>query len=156
VVTVADPEALLLELSEADLVRLGEQADGGLERELLLVRDGDGRARLRRAVEPGDQVVSQIRIRPPVPTLASRARLTEVVCRSAGGATLSLRPDRDEYDCIFWSESAVRKFVWPYYHAHRLWDADLQRLRDEWESDPTAVAIAHQAPTKSVLLRLAR
>jgi hypothetical protein len=153
---MTDDEALLLELSEADLVRLGEEADGRRGRELLLVRDRDGRPRLRPAAEAGDQVVSQVRVRPPAPTLAGRARLTDIVCRSADGASLAIRPDADEFDCLFWSESAVRKFVWPYYHAHRLWDAGLQQLRDEWESDPTAVAIVHQAPTKSVVLRLAR
>jgi hypothetical protein len=156
VVTMSDPQALLLELSETDLVRLGEQADGGGERELLLIRDREGRARLRQAAESGDQVVSQIRIRPPAPTLVARPRLAEIVGRSADGASISLRPETDQYDCLFWSESAVRKFVWPYYHAHRLWDSELQRLRDQWESDPTAVAIAHQAPTKSVVLQLSR
>jgi hypothetical protein len=153
---MAEAEAMLLELSESDLVRLGEQADAGGDRELLLVRDRDGYPRLRQVAQAGDQVVSQIRVRPPAPTLADRARLSTIVCRSANGGSLTLQPDADEYDCLFWSESAVRKFVWPYYHAHRLWDASLQQLRNEWENDPTAVAIAHQAPTKSVVLRLGR
>jgi hypothetical protein len=151
---MAEAEALLLELSEGDLVRLGEQADGGRGGELLLVRDLEGRPRLRQQAEAGDQIVSQVRVRPPAPTLAARGRLSNLVCRSADGRSLSLSPDRDEYDCLFWSESAVRKFVWPYYHAHRLWDAGLEQLRTDWENDPTAVAIAHQAPTRIVVLRL--
>ena len=39
--------------------------------------------------------------------------------------------------------------MWPYYHSHRLWDADLQKLQDNYDNDPEAAAIAHQAPSKS-------
>src|SRR4051812_8841454 len=28
----------------------------------------------------------------------------------------------DAWDSVFWTESSVEKFLWPYYHAHRLWD----------------------------------
>jgi hypothetical protein len=147
------PEALAVDVAETDIIWLGEGADEGTGTDLLVVKDQDGTPRVRQAAQPGDEVVSRIRVRRP-PSVAGRQQLDEVVCRSVGGATYQLPTEVEEYDCVFWTESAVRKFLWPYYHAHRLWNADLQRLRDEYESDPTAVAIAHQAPSKSRILRL--
>jgi hypothetical protein len=149
------PEPTTADVAETDILWLGEGADDGNGTELLVVKDASGTPRVRQAARPGDEVVSRVRVR-QVPALPGRQQLAEIVCRSAVGATLPLPTEGDAYDCVFWTESAVRKFLWPYYEAHRLWNDDLRKLRDDYERDPTAVAIAHQAPSKSRILRIAQ
>jgi hypothetical protein len=140
-----------LDLSVTDIIWLGERADSKRGVDLVLVRDKDGKPNLRETPEPGDEVVQEITIRTPDPSGQpgfTREQIAEVICRSAEGKEFTLLSSK-EFDAVFWSESSVRKFVWPYYHSHRLWDAELQTLQDQFDGDPTAVAIAHQAPSKS-------
>jgi hypothetical protein len=140
-----------LDLSVTDIIWLGETADSHRGVDLVLVRDKDGKPTLREKPEPGDEVVQEITVRTSEPSTQrgfTREEIAEVICRSAEGKEFRLKTS-DEYDAVFWSESAVRKFVWPYYHSHRLWDADLQKLQDQYDGDREAVAIAHQAPSKS-------
>jgi hypothetical protein len=63
-------------------------------------------------------------------------------------------PGTDAWDSVFWTESSVEKFLWPYYHAHRLWDEHMTELRAQFETDPMAVAVAHKAPSASATLPL--
>jgi hypothetical protein len=63
-------------------------------------------------------------------------------------------PGTDGWDTVFWTESSVEKFLWPYYHAHRLWDDHMTALRTQFENDPMAVAVAHKAPSASATLPL--
>jgi hypothetical protein len=63
-------------------------------------------------------------------------------------------PGTDGWDAVFWTESSVEKFLWPYYHAHRLWDDKMTALQKKFEQDPLAVAAAHKAPSTSATLPL--
>ena len=140
-----------LDLSVTDIIWLGETADSHRGVDLVLVRDKDGKPTLKEKAEPGDDVVQEITVRTADTSARpgfTREEIAEVICRSAEGKEFRLTT-ADEYDAVFWSESSVRKFVWPYYHSHRLWDAELQQLQDQFDTDPMAVAIAHQAPSKS-------
>ena len=65
------------------------------------------------------------------------------------GITRECKVDNQTCDAVFCTESAVRKFLLPYYHAQRLLSAQ------EWEdlntaiADPTVPAIGHVAPSHS-------
>jgi hypothetical protein len=63
-------------------------------------------------------------------------------------------PGTEAWDSVFWTESSVEKFLWPYYHAHRLWDDQMTALQKKFEQDPKAVAVAHKAPSASATLPL--
>jgi hypothetical protein len=147
----AEPIELLLQLSATDLIWLGETADGKRDVDLVLVRDKHGEARLKEKPGEGDEKVRDIKIRTEPSKFGpgkEREKIAEVVCRSKEGGEVRLMSE-DDYDAVFWSESAIGKFVWPYYHSHRLWDKQIQDVKDKFDGDSTAVAVAHQAPSKS-------
>jgi hypothetical protein len=142
---------MLLQLTATDLIWLGETADGKRGVDLVLVKDCHGKPRLKEAVEDGDTKVRDIKIKTePSRFKAGRKReqIKEVLCRPHQGKEFLLT-SKAEFDAVFWSESAIGKFVWPYYHSHRLWDSVMQGVREAFDGDPHAVAIAHQAPSKS-------
>ena len=138
-------------LSPANLTALGEEGDGRPDKTLMIVKDKGGRWRLRETAEPDDQiVVPGLRITTPKDTTAATGHITKVVCTATNGSDVELKSD-DDFDAVFWSPSAVRKFVWPYYQSHRLWDEEIQTVKDKFESDPTALAVAHQAPSRTMV-----
>lgn len=143
-----------LRFSSTELTWLGEDADSHRGVDLTLVRDAMGRLVLREPMkmQPGDIELPGITVRTEpesqFPSGIHRREVVKVTCTAADGGQFDL-PTAEEFDAVFWSESAVRKFVWPYYHSHRLWDPDLQALKDEYDNDPEAMAIAHQAPSRS-------
>jgi hypothetical protein len=59
-----------------------------------------------------------------------------------------------DYDAVFWTESSIEKFLYPYYHAQRLWSPQMDDLKRTFEADNNAVAIAHRAPSTSSSLRV--
>lgn len=66
-----------------------------------------------------------------VATRAVEERPKPAVKIDCDGATRELA---DTYDAVFWSESAVEKFVFPYYASKSLWDAafELDKLAYYW------------------------
>jgi hypothetical protein len=77
-----------------------------------------------------------------------RAEVTKVTCEG-NGFNKNLE-SKDDFDAVFWTESSVEKFLYPYYHAHRLWNRTMTDLKDIFENDPRIAAIAHRAPSASV------
>ena len=140
-----------VELSPTNLTWLGEEGDAKPGKKLTIVKDKDGRWMLREAAQDDDQVVVPgIRITTPEDTTAASDHITKVVCTTAKGGQVELKSS-DQFDAVFWTPSAVRKFVWPYYQSHRLWDDEIQAVKDKFETDPNALAVAHQAPSRSLV-----
>jgi hypothetical protein len=52
-------------------------------------------------------------------------------------------------DAIFLTESAVEKFLYPYYRSQRIWDDDMDSLQQRFEANPQAVGVLHKAPSNS-------
>ena len=52
-------------------------------------------------------------------------------------------------DAIFLTESAVEKFLYPYYRSHRIWDDGMDSLQEKFEQTQQAVGILHKAPSNS-------
>ena len=59
-----------------------------------------------------------------------------------------------EWDSLFLTESAVEKFLFPYYEAQRLLPPHkLQQLKDLFYSNAEYIGIAHLPPSRPLLLR---
>jgi hypothetical protein len=147
VTTAAD---VVLHINATDFAALAETADGLRGEDLVLVRDAEQKPRLREALQEGDVVATEVRVwtdRPP------RKKIREVVCVPEEGRLRTLETGSG-YDAVFWSDSAVEKFLYPYYHAQRLWNADMEAVAAKFKRDMDAVAIAHLAPSNFVVGRM--
>lgn len=131
-----------------NLAWLAETADGFRGEDLFLIIDQNQNLQLVRQnalgnANPIAKIVTP-KIRP------NRKQVTEVICKYEGGEeTLSFE---DGFDAVFWTESSVEKFLYPYYRSHRLWDDRMERLKKQFDSDDSAVAVAHRAPSMSSLI----
>jgi hypothetical protein len=53
------------------------------------------------------------------------------------------------YDALFWTASAIEKFLFPYYHSQRLFSrAQMDKLEKEYSADDQLIAAAHRAPSR--------
>jgi hypothetical protein len=136
------------------LTWLAEKADGHREEKLQLVLHETAGLRLRRekeALEPGETPVCIIETSS---CQAGRKRVTNVALRIDDKTTQSFNTDPEGWDAVFWTESAVEKFLYPYYHAHRTWDEKIIKVKDAFEAHPEAYAIRHKAPSASDTMSL--
>jgi hypothetical protein len=139
--------------SARDLTWLAEEADGWRDEELELTLHPNKGLRLRRKnqpKDPGENAVLKVKTASQQP---NRARVSKAILQGTyqgKNFQRSIDVTQDEgWDAVFWTESAVEKFVYPYYHAHRIWDKDMDRVREGFATRPEAVAIRHKAPSKS-------
>lgn len=137
------------EVDSKVLAWAAETADGSRDTTLFLVRDRDGQLWVKEGMDGTDQELRRIRTNSHQPT---RRKVLEVSCAVDGWEDPARLPSAQKWDAVFWTESSVEKFLYPYYHSQRLWDAKLESVKDEFEKDPDAVAIAHQAPSNSRVL----
>jgi hypothetical protein len=57
--------------------------------------------------------------------------------------------DDPDYDALFWTASAIEKFLFPYYHSQRLYNrAQMDRLEKEYDTDDQLIVAAHRAPSR--------
>jgi hypothetical protein len=145
-------EQVALQLTATDLAWLAETADGNRSVDFVLVRDANGKAQLRAkdSMQEGDEVPAEIKVRTEQ-TLPDRTKVVQVTCQ-AEGHDLEPLLSADAWDAVFWTESSVEKFLYPYYRSQRLWDSRMDALQARYNSDPEAVAIAHRAPSYSQIL----
>lgn len=125
--------------SASDVRRLAEAVNGKRDTDVIVATDRQGELVTRTALEEGDTFLFTVNTR-------SRQRRVEATGRiSAEG----MQAELEECDAVFWTESSVEKFVWPYYEAHGI---DVSRIRSAYESDPAIVAIAHIIPSIPVMI----
>ena len=132
----------------ATLAWLAEQADGLRNEDLSLVVDKDGELRLRKGKLDGDDCDTKVKVK--TTALKGRTEVNMVTLEPKGGTLTPLPPDQ-QFDAVFWTESSVDKFVWPYYRAHRLWDKHIDSVKNRFDTLKTAFAVAHQAPSKPII-----
>lgn len=132
---------------------LAEEAHGRQgNRKLILVKDAKGQPALRNeggeeegGVQPTDEVLFEV-ITPPTPPQLKRPE--KIVLQVPGGKEERLDL-LDGCDAMFWSTSAIEKFLYPYYAAHRLLtDEEMMALKSKCRAK-NVVAILHIAPSKS-------
>jgi hypothetical protein len=126
---------------------LAETADGVRDKLLYLIIDDDKKLQLVQKKLENQKELTTIWTPKHRP---DRIPVEEVICKGQGyqEALLSSK----DFDALFWTESSIEKFLYPYYRAHRLWDEQMDRLQEQFETDDYAVAMAHRAPSKSSTL----
>ena len=122
-----------------------ESADGTRDKELALVLTASGEYVVK-VEEPSDDVVLGMYTPSAVP---NRLRPTEIAFQAPGCERIRI----DELaDALFWTESAVEKFLFPYYAAQRLLTAAEMRQLKEGFRNEKVVAIWHKAPSNYALV----
>jgi hypothetical protein len=97
----------------------------------------------------GDEVLFDVFTPPRTPAMT---RPEKVIVKAPKGPELELHKDRD-FDALFWTASAIEKFVLPYYHAQRLLTPEQMAKLMEAYQRADIVAIAHMAPSKPYAIR---
>ncbi|HET6578578.1 MAG TPA: hypothetical protein VFG66_09655 [Gemmatimonadales bacterium] len=149
--TEPPPPALLerLELDSKELAWAAETADGTRDKTMFLVLDQDGALQLKESMEGSDRLLRRVKTASHVP---ARRKVLEVSCAVDGWNDPARLSSAEKWDAVFWTESSIEKFLYPYYHCQRLWDERMDSVRDAFEHDAEAVAIAHRAPSNSKVL----
>jgi hypothetical protein len=143
-------------LSYRDLAWWAESADGDRDGELVVAEcphNGSSRCVVKKkddAIADGDRIlIGNIWIDPEVERSPVDRILIEV-----DGQTIDCRSvDNIVCDSVFCSESAIQKFLFPYYHSQRLLTPEQWRKLTAEFQDPMTVAIGHVHPSTSVTLR---
>jgi hypothetical protein len=131
---------------------LSETADGTRDEDWRLVIDSKQELQLRKKGEPetpGDKPVCVIN----TPSCQPNRKKVVKVLMYVDGEDVPIAVDpADGSDAVFLTESAVDKFLYPYYHAHRIWDEKMDDLKRKFETHADTVAIRHRAPSNSATL----
>lgn len=145
------PVTVTLNATQAGWV--AEITDGERDVAFVVVQDAGGNPQLREVgkLESGDTVATEIRCL--TKGIPKRNRVTEVHCFAENWTEPGILLSSDKWDAVFWTESAVKKFLYPYYHSQRLWNQELAALEQQFDADPDAIALAHLAPSRTAPLR---
>jgi hypothetical protein len=130
---------------------LAEEAHGRQGKtKLILVKDLAGKPALRDpegkdGVKATDEVLFDIITHADAPQLMRPAK---IILQVPGGNEERL-DQLEGCDALFWSTSAIEKFLLPYYAAHRLLNDDEMATLKSKCKQKNVVAILHVAPSKS-------
>ena len=137
-----------IEVSAHDLRVLAEQLDGTRGVTLCVVRDAVGKLQVAEDTPASRASAILVVNTPDVPPRTTRIQRIDItpppIPEQAGDIAT-------EFDALFWSQSAVEKFLVPYYARLLLLD-DVKRLSATFEQ-PDVYAIAHYPRTVSLALR---
>jgi len=131
---------------------LAETADGWRDKKLQLVyheTDGLSIKRGDEGLKSGENKVCDIETPSTQP---SRTKVVSVTLETADGAQHKFLVEPEGWDALFWTESSIEKFLYPYYHAHRIWGVNIEDAKESYESYPMAFAIRHKAPSASATM----
>jgi hypothetical protein len=137
------------------LAVLTETADGWRDEKLQLVYDTSNGLSIKRARErlaAGETKVCDIETPSTQP---NRTKVVSVTLETADGASHTFPVGPEGWDALFWSESSIEKFLYPYYHAQRIWNEDLETVKESFDSYPMAFAIRHKAPSALATMGIA-
>jgi hypothetical protein len=142
------PPPALPPLDYRELSWWPESADGMRDKDLVVALIG-GKYVIKDeklAIEAKDHIVLRgIHVSP----ICSKREPVDKMLVQVGDEIKECKSEMGKCDAVFASESAIEKFLIPYYHSHRLftktdWDKLNKALGDE-----TVLAIAHVAPSHS-------
>lgn len=150
--TIADgsrsPSGSLPAMDARQLAVLAEWADGVRNQHLVLVRTSDGEYKLKDRKAENDQVILQVFTRDIVP---DRLQPVSVTCTlPGGGGAIEVS---QEFDALFWTESAVEKFLLPYYYSQRILTGDQMERVKKHLADREVCAFLHMPPSRPKVAR---
>ncbi len=125
-------------LSARTLAWLAEGADGNRDEDLVITVNEQGKLqlKLKREVPEGKWVLE----------VYTKSRKRQE--RRPLKVTIPV-----DWDAMFLTESAVEKFVFPYYEAQRLLTkTEISALKTAFYSRPEVVGVAHKPPSRPLLL----
>jgi hypothetical protein len=137
------------QISSNMLAWFAEGAHGQQQKTMYIVED-----------ESGELVMTDVDPRPAkeplleVFTKCERGKLKapkQVVIELESGKTRNLLddPEYPKCDALFWSASSIEKFLFPYYHSHRLYGhAEICALMSQYRANSELVAAVHVAPSR--------
>jgi hypothetical protein len=126
-----------------------EGAHGQQHKTMYIVDDGSGEL-VMTDVDPRPEKEPLLE----VTTTCERKELQapkQVVIELQSGQTRKLLndPDYPKCDALFWSASSIEKFLFPYYHSHRLYShAEICGLMSQYRANSKLVAAVHVAPSR--------
>src|SRR5688500_5117581 len=136
-----------VKLTSRQVAQMAETFHGFKGKKLVAVDTVDGQILLKGEAAEGDVVLFEVETPLEVP---DRLRLEKVVVKAEGCAEFD---SAGIYDSLFWTESAIEKFVLPYYVAQRvLTDDDMAALKAGIRSKEV-VGLGHLPSTHESLIR---
>jgi len=130
-------------------VHWAETADGTRDKTLYLVQTDARKIAVKKEddMSKGDVCIAKFF----TPLLVPK-RPTSEVTLACEGAEIPLK----DCDTVFWTESSAAKFLWPYYHSHRIYDEKIAACQRAFEKDATVIAIVHTplTHTRAISLKL--
>jgi hypothetical protein len=139
-------------LTARQLRVLAEKAEGWRGKgPLVLIETNDGHevtseAALKdRRIPPN--IVARVEATEDVPGRARPARIDFYATK-----TSDARPLVDEFDALFWSEAAVQKFLFPYYHSLRLLTPEAMQTLEKSYWDGKAIAFGHKIDSRTLAM----
>jgi hypothetical protein len=133
---------------------LAEKADGWREEKLQLVLHGANGLSIKRQnekLQAGETKVCDIETPRCQP---GRVKVKTVTLETETSGSRTIDVSSDGWDAVFWTESSIEKFLYPYYHSHRIWSDEMDTLKASFEAYPNAFAIRHKAPSTSSMMSL--
>jgi len=138
-------------LTANELRKLAEAADGIRDKTAYVVWSGD-EPQVKTKLDEGDELIVECETRNSASGRSAFKSITlDPPLIDADGNVIENIVDK--YDAMFWSESAIEKFVIPYY-AHVRSPRDLQRIGDAY-IHPTTMALLHP-PASNIQYMMAR
>jgi hypothetical protein len=137
------------EVDSTELSWAAETADGTRDKELFLVLEDGKYLKVKAKLGANDKEVRKVRTKSK---REKRKKVVEVLCTVKEWKEPARFPSAEEWDALFWTESAIEKFLYPYYHAQRLWNDEIEKVKKKFDRDDDAVAIAHRAPSHSLAI----
>src|SRR5688572_8986747 len=127
-------------ITSKELSWLAERADGSRDEDLALVRDVNGLPQIRESRDPGkppvledgDELIANVR----TSDSCKREKVVAVHIETQTGMQLPITGKGP--DALFWTQSAVEKFLYPYYYSQRLWDDEMDKLKAKFSTDRKA------------------
>jgi hypothetical protein len=131
---------------------LAETADGWRDQKLQLIYHAVEGLSVKHAddrLKSGEAKVCDIETPSSQP---NRVKVVSVTLETDDGTSHKFPVDPEGWDALFWSESSIAKFLYPYYQSHRIWGDDIETAKESFEEYPMAFAIRHKAPSASATM----
>ena len=140
------------EAEAIDVSWWAETADGCCDEEnLVIVKTNNGRVEIRKETDATENDEHLVLIRKNAGAEPPRKRVNIGVLLEGAWYEFP-KIDGASCDAFFATKSAARKFVFPYYEAHRLLTPkQMQKLKAKWDED--VLGIGHYPPSRSLMLK---
>jgi hypothetical protein len=138
------------QISSNTLAWFAEGAHGQQEQNMYIVEDANGDLILtdKDPRPAGKEPFLEVFTKGERPKLMPAQKIA-VQLKNGKEKNLLNDPDYPHCDALFWSASSIEKFLFPYYHAHRLYSqAEICGLMTEYRANKKLVAALHVAPSR--------